>query len=558
VPLPGARDLPVLTGLSAEGGLIQPQENVLVQFGDLLEASARVIRYESNVCFESRLAGSERTLIPLSVGPDVLKGAAAQLANLMVCRHGDREFPLSQWFTQLALRAEPVLAKLPQVQVYATRPVFDDDFVFRGPGWHPGPGILVHGPAVVPLPWPSTPVGGTVLFRLPPHLRALLGGFCFRDEVDLVNALALLLTGLVVPRYVRAGKPIGLVDGNQPGVGKTLLVRAIGVVLDGVEPGLTPYTPDDDEMQKRIGARLRTGSGSLVVLDNAKSMGGAELNSMTVEMLTTAPVLELRVLGTSTLHRRPNDVLWVFTMNGTQASADLVTRGLPVRLAHEGDPGQRQFFGLDPVEYAFRHRVELLGELAGMVDRWTAGGRPRGTQRHRFSKWAEEIGGILAACGLPELLSNMSEATSEFSTVADEIAALAEHVVKNKGPTAATGGKPAADWVRLFEAAGVRQEELRTATTPKAKTIRVGKTLGPYVGRRIEISVDGKTGKAVLRSTSGRSRQKDYHFEYTWDADGEVTGQPAAPIAPEQPAATLPDRPQVVTAQAHGGNNEAW
>ena len=53
--------------------------------------------------------------------------------------------------------------------------------------------------------------------RLPEHLRILLRGFCFKDEASLAHAVGALLTGLLVNHFQVCGKPMFLIDGNQPG-----------------------------------------------------------------------------------------------------------------------------------------------------------------------------------------------------------------------------------------------------------------------------------------------------------------------------------------------------
>src|SRR5262249_47785314 len=149
---------------------------------------------------------------------------------------------------------------------------------------------------------------------------------------------------------------------------------------------------------------------SLVLLDNAKVRAGDTVNSRVIEANSTAPLISLRILSTSTNYSRPNDVIWVVTMNETKASPDLVMRGCPIRLRYDGDPGQREFAGPEPIAFTLEHRVELLGELAGMVVRWTQSGRPHGVRRHRCNVWAGTVGGILQAAGLPEFLTNVEEA----------------------------------------------------------------------------------------------------------------------------------------------------
>ena len=113
-------------------------------------------------------------------------------------------------------------------------------------------------------------------------------------------------------------------------------------------------------------------------------------------------------------------------MNDTRTSPDLVSRGLPSRFYYEGDPGDRDFEGRDPIAYAKEHRNDILGELAGMVIHWNQVGRPSGGRRHRCARWAQVIGGILEANHLAGFLTNLEEAAGQFNTVLDELAALAE------------------------------------------------------------------------------------------------------------------------------------
>jgi hypothetical protein len=525
---PGARNLPVLTGLTPGTGFTAPLENVRARATEILAASGRVYRHGYRVVLDTDPPGE---LLPLREGAETASGVAGRVANLFVCRHDDLQFPPPHCFIDLVLKADPLPAALPEVRCYARRPVFDPDFVLCGRGWHPRHGILVHGPDVDPLPWPPAPLGAGLLDRLPWRLRKLLGGFCFREDADLANAVAFLLTGLLVNHFVEPGKPIALIDGNQPGLGKTLLARLFGLLFDGRDPGLVRYTPDDDELEKRVCAALRSGTPAIVAIDNAKVTAGTEINSTTLEKHSTAAVVNIRVLGTNTEFVRPNDLLWAITMNGTRASPDLVSRGLPVRLSYEGDPAGRQFVGEGPLALAKAQRVELLGELAGMVVHWTQAGRPPGTARHRLTDWAEVVGGIMKACGLPEFLSNLTDAAGEFSTSSDTLVALAEAVIRQGGPFAEV--PPAADpapapktlkpgeWASYAQEAGLLDADDRNA---RSKAVKIGKFLTPNVGRSVRVDVGGRTGTAVLRSSGERANAKHYHFDVCWDAPTPDTG----------------------------------
>src|SRR5262249_37808533 len=155
---------------------------------------------------------------------------------------------------------------------------------------------------------------------------------------DLENALGLLLTGLLGNHFVAEPKPMGLVDGNQQEIGKTLLVQAVGQVLDGCEPERIPLTRDE-ELEKKGGAKLRESRSSLFFFDNVK----AKVESAFLEANALSPLLSVRLLGHSQNITRPNGYLWFVTSNLTSGSSDMITRGAPIRLRYEGNPVERRF-----------------------------------------------------------------------------------------------------------------------------------------------------------------------------------------------------------------------
>jgi hypothetical protein len=428
-PRAGARELPVVHGLTFKGECLN-LENVLVQAGDILVETGRVYSYGTSIVMEKPVPGEAVPGRVTLFSGKAEVGAEDNLANLFVCS----EYPLGRaiqfspqrGFVDVLLRSEPFVDRLPRIRQYARAPVFDSEFKLRGPGWHPDTGILVHGPQVDPAPFVLGGKDTPVLHRLPPHLRELLRDFCFATPADLANTVAMLLTGLLVNHFVQEPKPLGILDGNQPSVGKTWLCRTIGIVLGGTDPDLILYTPDDEELAKRLCATLVAGRDRVLVFDNARTKGGAVLESAAIEKNCVAPEISLRILGKSRNLTKPNDLLWFITMNRTRANSDLVSRCLPIRLEYEGDPKDRTFLGTSPLDYARDHRLALLGELAGMVMHWVQRGRPVGNYAHRCGPWAKTIGGIMMACGFPEFLGNLAESASDFSTELDDLSALAE------------------------------------------------------------------------------------------------------------------------------------
>src|SRR5262249_41754469 len=146
-----ARDLPVLRGIDRRGDFLQPQENVLVLAANILVQSGKVFTFGDGVVMQvGEPDAPEAKLPPLRMGMSVEPGATGLVANLFLCQAGEKQFPPPRWFLEVLLHSAPVLAGLPAIRHYARRPVFDDGFVMRGPGWHPDVGVLVLGPAVEP------------------------------------------------------------------------------------------------------------------------------------------------------------------------------------------------------------------------------------------------------------------------------------------------------------------------------------------------------------------------------------------------------------------------
>ena len=558
-PRAGSRTLPILHGVTP-GGLFEfGQENVLADARTILVESRRLFSHGNGIVMRAG-EGAQSRILTLASDSHVEPVASALLANLLVCeyRPASKIFPVQfappKNLVELLLNNEPTRHTLPRIETYATRPVFDADYGFRGSGWYPDQGILVHCDDIEPLFPAQVPTAERALDRLPPALRAMLGDFCFRSDADVANTLGAMLTGLLANHFLTTGKGLVLLDGNQPGLGKSYLARAIGIILDGAEPDLIHYTADDEELAKRICATLKARSQTLVI-DNAKIKANTAVSSPVLEANSMAPHISLRILGQSTNMTRPNDLLWIVTMNDTKTSPDLVSRGLPIRLFFEGNPGERQF-GQDPLVFAHAHRSELLGELSGMIVRWVQAGRPRFGHRHRCAEWAAVIGGILQVNGLPEFLANMNEAAGDFNAELEGLAALAEAATEVSGAVVyvddaadqdnSERGLNVSGWEQIFRRAQVMVDELAAGKSQRSKDTRMGDYLGKHLGRSVPIRPRAGSGTATLRRYEGRSRRRLYYFQIVLVEAGESPGALESPTVTRmkasafQPAFWLP------------------
>jgi len=582
---PGARNLLKLRGITPNCHYSQPLENVLIEARELLVNSQKVYIYHNDVVMEVE-SEDVRCLVSLTTGHRIEPIAPSLLANLVLCAYAspsnsqEVQFAPPHQFVATLLNSSQVRDHLPRIKTYARLPVFDDGFQLRGPGWHPDIGLLVHGPDVEVIPPVNQSGAGPARDRLPPRLRELLSDFCLTSDADVANVIGVLLTAILMPHFMNTGKPIILLDANQPGTGKTLLAICIGLILDGRSPRVTSYSSDDEELGKRVCAVLRDNHQSQVIIDNAKAPGGTAISSAFLEANSTALVISLRILGQSSTFERPNDLLWFLTMNGTLASPDIVSRCLPIQFLYHGDPGRRTFGGCHPVEFARRHRVEILGELVGMVMRWTQSGRLRGRRGHRLTHWAEIVGGILEANHLPEFMNNVDDAAVEFNASLDSLGALAEECIRRGTGFAvlATGadpvafplptisrptsrvGVPPADWEPVFRAAGVLDQELSAASGSRGKSTKIGRFLAQHVGQEVQVEQNGVLLRAHLQMAEGRARQKHYSFVVTQTNESQEASLESTantpPVAGPNPSTELPGGE--ATSPITPGNDEPW
>jgi hypothetical protein len=593
-PLDGARNLPIVRNVRQGGSILGNAENKLLEVTSILIESRAVFSYENSVVMEYS-DGDGKRLVHLTMGGELWNSARSRLANLFICESrtpGDIavQFPPPDKLVEHVLNRQPTLDALPRIRTYARRPVFDSQFRLCQNGWNEREGILVHG-VEVDVEGPHQPLSGSrVIDRFPPFLRALLGEFCFRNDEDAANALGVLLTYLLMNHFVQECHPIVLIDGNQVGVGKTMLAQVFGAVMDGYIPQHISYTDNEEELVKRIVATLMDGQQSTLIFDNAKvARGATTISSPAIESNSMAPILSLRKLGTNTNYRKPNDILWTLTMNDTSVSPDIVSRGVPIRLAYDGDAKQRTFRQQKPLGFALEHRSEILGELISMVLRWTDQGRPVAPEiKHRLPHWAQTMGGIMLTNGFPEFLKNLDESSYEFNSELEELTALAQeaisskkfHYIKSSTTSIVSVAQPPARWIAVFEKAGVQNSEMvGKADHPKATLI--GKYLSRYVNRSVSVDVNGNRGKATLRREEARAGKKLYAFEIECEAEEDAVNDPDArkeeaeaqqpspsPPKPKKPKSRRNPDTAVTTAQSvacrsttsvrGAGNNEAW
>lgn len=488
---------------------------VLDEIMQHLAGTGLIFRHNDDVVMTDR--GNSKLLLLATDGIAEVK-AAARLGNLIACvrqQVDKKSGEIERWEFQLPnavcdqlFAHERCLERLPEIKVFARHPVFDEEFRLLGPGYHPDANTLVQGQEITPAteslpelpPASRRTISGTAeaLRRLTPHLRELLCDFDWRSHVDLVNAIGSMLMGFCIHHFIDDGHPMVVIRGNQPSIGKSLLAKIIGMIFDNRKiPAIKKS--GDEEFDKLLCAMLKK-RRRVVFLDNLRG----RLDSERIEQLVTSPTIMLRILGVNEFGEWPNDVLFLATSNNMVAGRDLISRNLIVNLYTEGDPRvrHRERQHRRPLDYARRHRKEILGELAAMVMRWIDAGRPEGDINTRFEHVSQIIGGILDANGLPGFASNAEEAAAEMDDELMKLTDLAEAIAagqlshlawRGDGDAPRECGGDAKQWIAPLEQFKIVDPD--PGSSARSRSCAAGRVLSAMVGRTIR--VEGAAGGTV-------------------------------------------------------------
>ena len=403
-----------------------------------------------------------------------LAGLLNQHVEFYVGERGRGEYrPLPSTLGNTWLNHDIERERLPKLVLFSRNPVYTLDWRLTPPGYDRRSGIYYAGP-LVPVRHGTT------------HLDTLLRDFCFRTPGDRTNYIAMLLTALLVPHFM-GSKPAVLFNGNQPGLGKSILAQIIAILRDGHVAQTVTYNANDEEFEKRLAAAVLQGA-TTIIIDNAKvGRRHHAIDSACLERTITDDIMSYRLLGQSAEIRAENSAIIAITANSADVSRDLVTRCAVVNLDFEGDPKRRQFTLQDPEAYAEKFRIEILGELIGLIERWKTAGMPRTNARTRFNKrgWGGILGGVASENGLRDFLENAEEAASLLDATRREFGDL----------ICLLADQPGGAWTAT-ELVSVCLENKLLATdlgegSPRSLTTRLGTLAGRFVGESFDLA-DGR------------------------------------------------------------------
>jgi hypothetical protein len=244
-------------------------------------------------------------------------------------------------------------------------------------------------------------------------------GWAFKSVADRTHAIAGLITPVI--RASVSKVPMLLFDGLHRGVGKGGCLDVIHRIAFGAPAPIQTTPKSDEEMDKRITAKLRA-SADTVCLDEVQDDDGSRLVSNSLGAALTSEIYEGRKLGSSEMLSLPQKASWYGLGNNIEIPGDMVRRVYTCRMASDrNDLETRDNFRHDLDAWVPEHRAELLRAVLVLVRAWYARGRPpapRAFGFKSFTEWQHVVGGILHLAGIRGFLSTVLEvrenADSEF------------------------------------------------------------------------------------------------------------------------------------------------
>ncbi len=238
-------------------------------------------------------------------------------------------------------------------------------------GYHKKSGLYVSNGVNITIPKKLT-IDDAV--KAQKHVMGILDEFPFCTPAHAAGWFCALLTTLA--RFAFLGpSPITFIEASQMGSGKSLLVDIISMIAFGRIAARSSYSPDDEEMRKKITTIVRSGD-RMILFDNIEN--GALLKSSALDRAATAESWEDRILGTNISFRGPIYTVFYLSGNNLTIGGDLSRRIVHVRLEPQIERPELVTDWKIPsiLSYVKEHRSEILSSIFTALRAYHEAGRP--------------------------------------------------------------------------------------------------------------------------------------------------------------------------------------
>jgi putative DNA primase/helicase len=262
----------------------------------------------------------------------------------------------------------------------------EDGSLLETPGYDEDTGLFFNPCGTVFPEIPENPTQNDAKKALG-ILIDLIKDFPFADNVSRAVALAEMITAVV--RRSLDVSPGFANDASTRSSGKTLLAKLASYISTGKEPTMLIPVPNEEEMEKRIGAAFM-GGDTIICIDNIDF----PFESRELCVAFTAAVFNPRILGKSKTPDIATNSQLIFTGNNLVFRGDICTRVLMCRLLPDCENPEERKFDRNLEDYTPKNRGELVVAILTIIRAYIAAGFPGLsdlTEFRNFSSWTKFV-----------------------------------------------------------------------------------------------------------------------------------------------------------------------
>lgn len=322
------------------------------------------------------------------------------------------------------------------------------------------------------------------------RLKELFTTFPFVTDADHCAAVAAIIASLL-RRSLPAAPMIG-VTAPTPGTGKSLLAEAVARIILGRQAAMLALGDDEAETEKRLYSALLAGD-ALLIADNIET----QLKGALLCQILTAPFVQFRPLGVSSIATVPTHTTLIATGNNLSIIGDLRRRVMLIRLDAATERPEQRKFDRDVLAYVATKRGQIIHDAITITRAYLAAGAPDipGLAPYGgFSDWDRLVRRPLVWAGFPDPLTpaeGLRETDPDLETTRALFAAWRSAFQEQAATVAEAITQARASSPRFDGGSDVHHPELRDAIQAAAGDKLDSRRLGFWLRKHRDRIVDG-------------------------------------------------------------------
>jgi len=317
-------------------------------------------------------------------------------------------------------------------------------------------------------------------------LEELINEFPFVDDASYSVGLSTLITPVV--RGCMTVAPMHAVTAPTAGTGKSYLFDTAAAIAIGSRCPVMSAGKTEEELGKRIGAKILSGS-PLMCIDNVNGEIGGDDLCQAVDQA----IVEIRVLGTSSMPQTVNRTCTLANGNNMVIRGDMTRRTLLAGMDRQMEKPAEYPFKADPVRKVLGDRGKYVAACLTIVRAYFVAGRPKVAPMpmNSFGMWSDSVRSALIWLGYADPCATIEKAREddpELQQLRQFIEAFETDIGTGKNNAVSTS--EIADMLHGKLQNPADYANLREACTPFMQrgilnTSALGRWLGKVKGRRI-------------------------------------------------------------------------